>query len=445
MREAKTAGALGTFREISAWTERPADPRPPLEEAVSADVVIVGAGFAGLSTALELAAAGARVAVIEKDCAGFGASGRNAGYLAGGGGLEYALIEKLGTERARKIVGFYENAVPYVEGKFAQYGIDCDYVGSGLISAVIHPSQGKRLRDNLAKGVELGVAATFLDEAAMRAREIPPAFLFGYKTAGGGTLDPGKYIMGLRRAAIEAGVRLYENSPLVAFREEGRTVVCKTPHGEVGAPVAVFATNAFTPQLGLLRNKVGVVRVSGIETDPLSPTQLKGLGWPNREGITTKHHIMESHRLTARNSLVLTTKELCYMRGGKTPNIPYEPTYKALAGALHDRFPTLHGLGIRHRWSGYISMARDTMPVVGTTGTHGNIYYTSGCSGHGVASQSFMGKLLSEQIRGLENDYYVALRHEAPSMLPAPLEWVMMSSAFAMARLLDNGTNRKVR
>jgi glycine/D-amino acid oxidase-like deaminating enzyme len=296
----------------------------------------------------------------------------------------------------------------------------------------------------MEKAAEFGAPSIYLDEDAMRARGIPPVFLSGYAT-GGGTLDPGKYVMGLRRAALAAGVRLYEGTPLVSFEQSGKTILCKTPRGQVSAPVAVFATNAFTPQLGLLEKKSGTVRVSGIETEPLSGAQLQSLGWPNREGITTQHNIMESHRLTARNTLVLTTKTLQYIRGKRTPNAPYEPAYKALAGALRDRFPTLRDLGIRYCWSGYISMARDVMPIVGTTGAHQNIYFSAGCFGHGVGTQSFMGKLLADQIGGLNNEYYTALRHEAPSKLPDMLEWAFMSSAFKMATLLDNRTNRQLR
>lgn len=443
--EARISRAADVYRPIGGWIERPSDPQPTLEGEVKADVVIVGAGFAGLSTALELTARGAQVAVIERDFAGFGASGRNAGYLAGGQGLDYHLfMKRVGREQVSKIIRYFEDGVVYVEQKLDQYGIDCDYRRSGLIRAGIHNSQRKLLRENMELGIELGAPARYLDEAEMRARGIPPAFLFGYATPGGGTLNPGKYVTGLRRAAIAAGVKLYENSAVRSFTQ-GATIVCRTDRGAVHAPQLVLASNAYTPQLGLLRDKVVPLRVSAIETESLSAEQLASLGWPNREGITTQHLVMESHRLTARNSLVITTKRLGYAYGSATPNIADKRTYRDLAIALYERFPTLRDVSIRSSWSGYISFAYDGLPVVGETGEHQNIHYTAGCSGHGVGTQSFVGLLLSDHISGETHPYYAALQHSTPSTLPEPLQWAAMKSLLGGAHFMDNRVNRKVR
>ncbi|MEG7253610.1 FAD-dependent oxidoreductase, partial [Pseudomonas aeruginosa] len=94
----------------------------------------------------------------------------------------------------------------------------------------------------------------------------------------GGTLNPGKYVNGLRRAAIKAGVKLYERTPVLSYCE-GQVITCNTAQGIATAPVMVLATNAYTPQLGVLRNKVAPIRVSAIETQPLSAEQLASLGW----------------------------------------------------------------------------------------------------------------------------------------------------------------------
>lgn len=437
--------APNKYRPIGGWLERPDKLQPSLEGEVDADVIVVGAGFAGLSTALELTARGAKVVVLERDFAGFGASGRNAGYLAGGQGLKYPLfLKRIGREQTEKIVGFYEAGVAYVEEKLNTYSIDCDYRDGGTICAGVHPSQEESLRRNMQLGVELGAPARFLDHAEMRARGIPPAFLFGYLTKHGGTLDPGKYILGLRRAALQAGIRIYENTALLSYTE-GPVVTCETARGRASAPFLVFATNAYTPQLGLLGNKTIPLRVSAIETEPLSEAQLATLGWPHREGIVTRHLIMESHRLTARNSLVVTTKRLDYVYGSQTPNVPDKTSYRDLAETLYARFPTLRGVAIKTCWSGYISYAKDGLPVVGETGPRRNILYSAGCSGHGVGTQSLMGELLAQRICGTEHPLLAALRHETPSILPEPLRWCAMKFALSMARRLDNQLNHKAR
>ena len=138
------------FRLLGGWVEQPDDLQPELEDDIDADVIIVGAGFAGLSTALELTALGASVVVLEQAFAGFGASGRNAGYLAGSMGVEFELFHKrLGADQASKVVSFYDEGVAYVERRLGELAIDCDYLPSGVIRAVIHPSQEKRLRLSL--------------------------------------------------------------------------------------------------------------------------------------------------------------------------------------------------------------------------------------------------------------------------------------------------------
>lgn len=443
--EAKAKADLEKYRTLGGWVEKPADPRAPLEGAVSADVVIIGAGYAGLSAALELAGKGARVVVLEREFAGFGASGRNAGYLAGAIGIEYELFhKKVGRETGAKVVSFYEDAVTFVEGKLKEYRIDCDYRQSGIIRAAIHPAQEGRLRKGMRVGAELGFKSTFLDQAAMRARGIPPAFLFGEYTAHGGTLHPGKYVMGLRRAAIRAGVKLYENTPMLSY-SEGPTIRVDTPRGSVSAPVMLFATNAYTPQNGLLADKIVPVRVSAIETEPLSAAQLESLGWPGREGIMTAHWIMESFRLTPHNSLLVTTKRVQSPYGSKTPNVPAYDSYGELREALHDRLPGLKDIAVRACWSGYISAANDALPIVGVTGAHRNVYYTAGCSGHGLAPQSLAGHLLAGRILGADHPFLAALQRKVAPILPEPLQWCATKAALGLVGMLDGRVNRKAR
>ncbi|WP_047286503.1 NAD(P)/FAD-dependent oxidoreductase [Pseudomonas protegens] len=432
------------FRSLGGWVERPVDLQPELNGHEHADVVVVGGGFAGISTALELTALGAKVIVLEQEFAGFGASGRNAGYLLGSMGIECDMfVKRVGLEQAKKFVSFYDEAVTYVEARLAELAIDCDYTPSGVIRAAVHASQEKRLRANMELGHELGSVTRFVDSAEMRARGIPAAFLFGSEQRGG-TLNPGKYISGLRRAAIQAGVKLYERTPLLSF-SEGQVITCKTAQGSATAPVMVLATNAYTPQLGVLRNKVAPIRVSAIETQPLSKEQLASLGWEGREGIITPHYTMESHRLTAHGTMVLTVKELGYAYGSKTPNVPDNKAYAALVRVLRERHPSLSGLGIQHCWSGYVSGAYDFLPVIGTMGAKNNIFYSAGCSGHGLATQSLMGTLLASQINGEEAPLLTSLHHKTPSMLPEPFQWCAIKSAFAAARLLDSWTDKKVR
>lgn len=443
--EARAKADLEKYRALGGWVEKPDDMQASLDGDVNADAVIIGAGFAGLCAALELAAKGLKVAVLEREFAGFGASGRNAGYLAGAIGIEYELFHrKVSTATGKEIVRYYEDSVTFVEGKLQEYGIECDYNQSGIVRAGVHASQEKRLRKGMKVGAEFGFKSTYLDHAAMRARGIPPAFLFGEYTAHGGTLHPGKYVMGLRRAAIRAGVKLYENTPLLSYTE-GPVIKVTTPRGSVSAPIMLFASNAYTPQNGLLADKVVPLRVSAIETEPLTPAQLKSLGWHGREGIMTAHWIMESFRLTPHNSLLVTTKRVQSPYGSKTPNVPAYDSYRELRVALRDRLPTVKDIAVRACWSGYVSVANDALPTVGVTGADHNIYYTAGCSGHGVGPQSLVGNLIAKQVLGTEDPLLTALRRKVAPILPEPLQWCATKATLAVARALDESVNNKAR
>jgi gamma-glutamylputrescine oxidase len=260
----------------------------------------------------------------------------------------------------------------------------------------------------------------------------------------GGTLDPGKYVLGLRRAALAAGVRIFEGTALLSFTA-GVMIEARTAKGRASARSMVLATNAYTPQLGLLGDKLMPLRVSAVETEPLTTDQRRSLGWAGREGIVTAHLSMESHRLTARNTLLATSKRFGYEYGGQTPNIPDVAAYRALIGAIRDRFPTLAGVAIGACWSGYVSAAYDFLPVVGETGEHRNVLYAAGCSGHGIGTQSFAGRLLASQIAGYEDPYLSALRHKTPKTLPEPLHWCLVRSLLGSANLFDAYVDRKAR
>ena len=132
-------------------------------------------------------------------------------------------------------------------------------------------------------------------------------------------------------------------------------------------------------------------------------------GMAGKRGIITPHYTMESHRLTAHGTMVLTVKKLGYAYGSKTPNIPDQGAYVALEQVLRARYPALHDLGIKHCWSGYVSGAYDFLPVLGAMGEKQNIFYTAGCSGHGLGTQSFIGLLLAKQINGRTPELLAAL------------------------------------
>src|SRR5512143_1119904 len=214
------------FLPISGYLESAPDRQATLVGDARADVAIVGGGLTGLSTALALKRSGVDVVVLEREFCGFGASGRNAGHLTPTIGKDLpTLLMLYGPERTSAIVRFADHCVHRTEELIAEHGIDCDYAPTGNVMAIVHPKQVKRLRRGAEVAAKVGANVRFLEREEMRARGLPPAFLSGALEGAGGTFDPGKMVLGLRRAALAAGVRVHESTRVTGIDDGARPVV----------------------------------------------------------------------------------------------------------------------------------------------------------------------------------------------------------------------------
>ena len=436
------------FLPISTYLDSPPAREPPLAGDVRADVAIIGGGLTGLSTALALARAGVDVVVLEREFCGFGASGRNAGHLTPTIGKDLpTLLMMYGRERTAAIVRFADHCVHRTEAIIAAHGIDCDYAPTGNVMAVVHPKQVKRLRRAAEVAGKVGAAVQFLEAADMRARGLPPAFLCGALEGAGGTLDPGKLVLGLRRAALAAGVRIHESTRVTEVGRGPQPIV-RTAAGAVRAERVVMATNAWTREVGVPGGKIVPLYVTLFETAPLDDAQLAALGgWPQREGIYTAHEILESYRLTARRTIV---------GGSKTPRAVFgarpgghggpDARYQALvAGAFRDRFPALAELPIARFWGGWIAMTMSFLPSIGRIGNDGTLWHALGYNGHGVAQATAVGDILADGITGRDNAWTRVFPKPAPTLPPEPLLWLTTRTLLAFFGAIDRVTDAQIR
>ncbi|MFN8543627.1 MAG: FAD-binding oxidoreductase [Candidatus Binatia bacterium] len=416
---------------------------PPLEGDTSADVAIVGGGYTGLSTALALRAEGLSVVVLEREVCGFGASGRNAGHLTPTIGKDLPTLAKLfGRDRARGCVDLVQRAIGHVEETIARHGIDCAYEAVGNVMAAVHPRQHHVLDRAAEAGSALGLDGELLEPEAMRERGLPAAFTRGYLLRRGGILDPGRYVRGLRRAALAAGAVLYEGTPVVGL-DAGTPAVVRTTGGRVRARTVVLAANAYTPELGWLRHTIVRLHVYLFATAPLTALQLAGIAWRGREGVYTAHESLESYRLTADQRIVGGAKLARYGWGGRA--LADDPaTFAALEAVFRDRFPTLRDVPVTHRWGGPIGFALDFLPVVGRTGPHGNVLYSVGYAGHGLALASYAGTMLADLACGRAGMGAALARRWLP-LPPEPLRWLVVHGITRTFDWIDARVDRAVR
>lgn len=433
------------FEEFSPWTPTRPEPEPALCDDLRADVVIVGGGYTGLSTALSLRSEGADVIVLERDFAGFGASGRNAGHLTPTIGKDLpTLLRFFGAERASALVRFADAAVECTEEVIEKHQIDCGYARCGNVLAGLHPKHEAPLKRAADTARRLGARVRYVSGPEMRERGIPPAFRCGVLEECGGTLNPGQYVRGLRAAALRAGVRLFEGTAVAAL-EDGAPVVARAEAGTVTADSAVLATNAYTDSVGRLRRRVTPLRVSLFETAPLGEESLASLGWQGREGIYTAHEALESYQLTARGTIVGGSKVVRYAFGsGLAPG--YDPAaFEVIGGAFRERFPGLSDVEIACYWGGWIGMTLDFLPAFGSEGAHRNIHHGVGFCGHGVAQATLVGQMLAQRIQGREHPCEAALRRRVLAWPPEPLRWGAAKLIMGALDLLDARTDRQIR
>ncbi len=443
-----TLDSNAPFLPISPYLERPADLQAPLEADADADVAIVGGGLTGLSTALALKRAGVDAAVIEREFCGFGASGRNAGHLTPAIGKDMpTLLALFGEERAGALVRFADHCVHRTEQLIGELGVDCDYRPSGNIMAVVHPKQEKRLRRAADVAAKLGSGVRFLESAEMRERGLPSSFLCGALEAAGGTLHPGKLAMGLRRVALQAGIRIYEQTPVLQVQEDVRSTL-RTPRGALRADRVVMASNAYTREIGRPGRRVFALYDTLFESAPLSDAQLAAIGgWPGREGVYTAHESLESYRLTAQRTIIGGSKGVRYYWGSKPGNRggPHARTQTLLARAFRDRFPALSDVPIARFWGGWIAMTLNFLPSIGPLDGTGRLLHAMGYNGHGMAQATAVGDLLADQITGRENEWSRVFPRPAPALPPEPWLWLAVRAALGVFDAIDRITDRQIR
>lgn len=391
-----------------ASVQRPA-PEPALQGAVVADTVVVGAGFAGLSAAIELAQRGHRVVVLEAERVGAGASGRNGGqaivgYASGQGVFE----QQLGRADARRAWDMSLAAVRLIEARTERFGIDCDWV-RGYLYVADSPRKARALLSDLeAQERDGGLVCEVATGPGVQRLIGTQRYHAAAYEAVSGHLHPLKYALGLAAAARSLGVQVFEGSPAVGLSQGPQGVVVRTPQGDVRADHVVLAGNCTLaehgPQLApTLAPRVMPVGTYIIATEPLDPDLCARL-MPRNAAVCDNNFVLDYFRLSADRRLLF---------GGRVSYTTRTP--KGLQALMQARmcqvFPELAGVAVTHVWGGFVDISMNRAPDFGRLG--GRVYYLQGFSGHGVALTGLAGQLVAEAIAGQSAglDLYARLKH----------------------------------
>jgi glycine/D-amino acid oxidase-like deaminating enzyme len=433
------------------WLDQPGapDPAPALAGNVTADLAIVGGGFTGLWTALLARERDPSrdVVILEARTSGWAASGRNGGFCSAslthglGNGLarfpaEMPLLERLGAENLREIAE-----------TVARHNIDCDFSLTGELNVATAPWQLGGLAEEAAAARALGHDAEVLDAAAVRAELDSPLFAGGIRYAGGTAMvEPGRLAWGLRRACLEAGVRIYEHTPACSLADAGPALVLTTPYGSVRAGQVALGTGAFRPLLRRIGNFVIPVYDYALMTEPLSGAQLASLGWKDRRGAADLGNQFHYFRLTRDDRILWGGYDAVYYNGGRIHDEQgWRPaTFAKLAAHFFATFPQLEGVSFTHAWGGVIDTCSRFCAFFGTA-YRGRLAYAAGYTGLGVGATRFGAQVMLDLLEkaDTERTRLTLVRSRPVPFPPEPLRSAVIQMTRSSLARADRNEGRR--
>ncbi|RRV69602.1 FAD-binding oxidoreductase [Stutzerimonas stutzeri] len=378
--------------------------RPTLQEAKQTDVCVIGAGYTGLSTALFLLEKGFSVTVLEAAKVGFGASGRNGGQIVNSYSRDLDSIERSVDSSAAKLIGqmAFEGG-RIIRERVARYNIQCDLKNGGVFAA-LSQKQMHHLEAQKALWERYGYhQLELLDEQGIKRVVASDRYIGGMLDKQGGHIHPLNLALGEAAAVESLGGAVYENSPAVRI-ERGEQPLIHTPTGNVRAKFVVVAGNAYLgdliPELAAKSMPCGT---QVIATEPLDDELARSL-LPQDYCVEDCNYLLDYYRLSA-------DKRLIY--GGGVVYGARDPA--DIESIIHPKmlktFPQLAKVRIDYAWTGNFLLTLSRLPQVGRLGN--NIYYSQGCSGHGVTYTHVAGKVIAEALSGQAErfDAFASLPH----------------------------------
>jgi len=426
--------------QVSHWFDETPPYRPALPGDRDADVCIVGAGYTGLWTAyyLKRADPSLRITILEARFAGFGASGRNGGWLSGlVPGDRHAMAEQYGRAPVLAWQRALNEAIDEVADVADREGIDAGIVKGGTLEIARNPAQAARLAAALEEERQWGndgITALTKAEAAERIRfdNVVSAF----HTPHCARIQPAWLARGLADVVERLGVSIYEQSPVTRI-ETGRAV---TAHATVRAPIVLRATEGFTSGLRGLRRRWLPMNSSMIATAPIPDDRWADIGWNGRETVGDTAHGFFYAQRTVDDRIAIGGRSVPYRFASRTDDDGRVPqrTISQLTDVLHSLLPQIRDVPIAHGWCGVLAVPRDWEAGVALDRGTG-LGWAGGYVGHGVTATNLAGRTLADLVldRATPLTALPWVGHRSRSWEPEPLRWLGVRGLYVAYKLAD--------
>lgn len=415
--------------------------RAPLPGAGEADVVIAGAGFSGLWTAYYLLDAdpSLRIVLLEAECAGFGASGRNGGWCSALFPLSLDKVAETSSADTAVRLQRELNATVREVGRVVRHeGIDCDFAHEGFVSLARNTAQLARARSGLELAARFGLRDQWRALGQGEAAEFVDAegVLGGVFTEHCAVLHPGKLVRGLAEVVERRGAVIHEDTPVERLGDG----FADTPRGQVRAPIVVRATEGYTPALPDHARTLVPLYSLVLATEPLSPDLRAKAGLRHRVAFNDLRHLGVYAQLCADDRLVFGGRGAPYHCGSRIAAAfdTDSRIHARILRTLRNFFPALSDVEITHRWGGPLGVPRDWHPSVGFDRASGRAW-AGPYVGDGVAASNLSGRALRNLVLGRDEplNELPVVNHRSPAWEREPWRWLGVHSGLVAARLSD--------
>ena len=420
--------------------------RPSLDGDTDADVCIIGAGYTGLWTAyyLKKADPGLKVLVVEKEFAGFGASGRNGGWLTGGFAWSQERYQATSSEAGvRAMVGAMNGTVAEVIRVARAEAIDADIRETEEMMVATNPAQLIRLSVEVAHRRHWGEEERVwqIGAAEAKARVNIPGTLGGMIVAGVARVQPAKLVRGLAAAVERLGVRIAEGTCVTGI-EKGCVT---TDRGRVRAPVILRCTEGFTATLPGLKRDWLPLNSAQIVTAPLPPEIWAKIGWEGHEILGDFNNAYCYCQRTREGRITVGARGVPYRFGSvvDASGAPDPETIRRLVAILHRHFPDARDVPVDHAWCGVLAVPRDWCATVGLDPATG-IGWAGGYVGVGVSTSNLAGRTLADLALGRETDlvHLPWVNRKVRPWEPEPLRWLAVRGMYGLLNAADRREDR---